>query len=162
MKKNIYYLLLILVFSLIQCSGQISIFKITPDILLILTVYIAINNGSMKGQIFGFVSGLIEDIFSGNIPGFYSFAKTLIGFLAGRFYQKIIFYHFFLPLFLVLGLIILKGFIYFILGLLFISQEKAFSYLKYRLIFEAVYTSILSPFIFYVFNKFGLSNIQKG
>lgn len=61
---------------------------IVPDLVLILVVYFALQNGQIYGSVFGFVIGLLMDLVSGGIIGSWMFSKTLAGFLAGYFYNE--------------------------------------------------------------------------
>jgi rod shape-determining protein MreD len=64
---------------------DVTSYRITPDIVLIGMVYIAINKGKITGSITGFVSGLILDLFSFSFIGLMALAKSFAGFFAGFF-----------------------------------------------------------------------------
>ena len=66
----------------------ISIDYITPDLILILLVYYTLKNGQMFGTLSGAVFGLLFDLFSGGLIGSGMFAKTLVGFIAGYFFNE--------------------------------------------------------------------------
>lgn len=61
---------------------------IVPDLVLILVVYFALQNGQIYGTVLGFVLGLLMDLVSGGLIGSWMFSKTLSGFLAGYFYNE--------------------------------------------------------------------------
>ncbi len=65
-----------------------SIDGVTPDLLLILVVWIAISNGQMSGVIAGFVIGLVMDGITGDVPGTNALSKTIAGFIAGYFFNE--------------------------------------------------------------------------
>jgi rod shape-determining protein MreD len=50
----------------------------TPDLLLILCVYLGLHQHSVGGAIGAFVLGYLEDAFSGNAVGLNAFAMTLV------------------------------------------------------------------------------------
>ena len=78
--KNIIYIV-VLVFALtIQLSNVLSVLGIVPDILMIFVVLHSIHFGEQKGEIFGFVIGIIEDAFGG-LFGINAFVLALIAFL---------------------------------------------------------------------------------
>ena len=66
----------------------IGIEEVTPDLLLILVVWIAISNGQMSGIIAGFVIGLVMDGITGDVLGTNALAKTFAGFIAGFFFNE--------------------------------------------------------------------------
>ena len=58
----------------------------TPDLFVILVIYISLREGKISGTISGFSIGLIQDlIFSVGFLGLSSFSKSLSGFLVGFF-----------------------------------------------------------------------------
>ena len=61
----------------------------TPDLILILLIYISIREGKIKGTATGFTSGLIEDlIVSVGFLGLSSFTKSITGFIMGFFTES--------------------------------------------------------------------------
>ncbi len=58
----------------------------TPDLFIILVIYISLHEGKIKGTISGFSVGLIQDlIISVGFLGLSAFTKSLSGFLIGYF-----------------------------------------------------------------------------
>lgn len=58
----------------------------TPDLFVILVIYISLREGKISGTISGFSIGLIQDlVFSVGFLGLSSFSKSLSGFLVGFF-----------------------------------------------------------------------------
>lgn len=86
--KYIYYVVICLITSVVQVNflNIIAIEGMTPDLLLILVIYIAIREGQFKGIFAGFAIGLIFDIVSLDLVGTNALAKTTAGFIAGFFY----------------------------------------------------------------------------
>jgi rod shape-determining protein MreD len=67
----------------------LSILDITPDILLLWIVIIAVREGQMPATVAGFLIGLAADLLAGDaVLGLSSLAKTLAGFVAGYFYNE--------------------------------------------------------------------------
>jgi rod shape-determining protein MreD len=66
----------------------ISIYNITPNLVLILIVYYTLKDGQIFGTILGFVLGLLLDLFSGGLIGAFMFSFTISAFLAGYFYSE--------------------------------------------------------------------------
>lgn len=84
------YALIAIVLSLIQFSllNFIEVQGITPDLLLVLCVWISIREGRFAGIIAGFLIGLTLDIVSFDLVGINAFTKTIAGFISGSFYQE--------------------------------------------------------------------------
>ena len=70
------------VLSLIALEG------VTPDLLVIWVVYLALREGQMRGTIIGFAVGLLFDLATGSFVGLTALTKTLSGFVAGYFYNE--------------------------------------------------------------------------
>lgn len=63
----------------------IAIRGIAPDLIVILLVFYAINNGQIYGTVLGFVYGFLFDLITGSLIGSAMLSKTLSGFIAGYF-----------------------------------------------------------------------------
>ncbi len=89
-QRYIVYALIAIVLSLIQFSllNFVVVQGITPDLLLVLCVWIAIREGRFAGIIAGFLIGITLDVVSFDLVGINAFTKTIAGFIAGSFYQE--------------------------------------------------------------------------
>ena len=90
MWKHIKYFFVSFIFILLQAEviPLISLREITPDILTIWVVYIALKNGQVQATIWGFCIGLMYDFTIGNFIGLSALSKTVVGFAAGYFYAE--------------------------------------------------------------------------
>jgi len=66
----------------------ISLEGITPDVLAIWVVYLALREGQMRGTVIGFAVGLVFDLATGSFIGLSALTKTICGFMAGYFYDE--------------------------------------------------------------------------
>jgi rod shape-determining protein MreD len=68
----------------------LSVGGVTPDLPLIVTVFLALRNGPVTGCLAGFVAGLLQDMAGGGLIGIQALTKALAGFgmglLVGRFW----------------------------------------------------------------------------
>ena len=81
--RNILFIWLAL---LLQASwiDIFAIYGITPDIVIIILVFIAFTRGQIEATALGFISGLLIDIYDpGSRLGTNALANSLIGFFAG-------------------------------------------------------------------------------
>ena len=65
-----------------------AIKSVVPDLTIILLVFVTLKRGQLQGAIYGFLFGLLLDIFTGGLIGSAMFSKTLAGFIAGYFYAE--------------------------------------------------------------------------
>ena len=89
-QRYVIYALLAVVLSLVQFAllNFVEVQGITPDLLLILCVWIAIREGRFSGTVVGFLIGVTLDIVSFDLIGINAFTKTIAGFVAGSFYKE--------------------------------------------------------------------------
>ena len=87
--KYIKYLAIIVVLVLIQKTLiwliSLSSLNITPDLVLIMVVYISISEGKVFGSVTGFLAGLTIDLISGSFLGLMALSYSITGFVAGLF-----------------------------------------------------------------------------
>lgn len=88
-KYSLYFLLALLlnIFDLVLLD-YLSLEGLTPDFLLILVVWISLNEGQFIGMISGFIAGLMFDLFSFDVLGTNSLAKVIAALIAGWFYNQ--------------------------------------------------------------------------
>lgn len=78
--------------SLAQWSvvPALSLGGVTPDLPLVVTVFVALQRGSGAGCVAGFVAGFLQDMAGGGLIGVQALTKALAGFgmglLVGRFW----------------------------------------------------------------------------
>lgn len=84
------YFVLAIVISLLQTGlfNFIAISEITPDLIIVLVVWVSINRGQFIGLFAGFVFGLIFDIVSMDVIGTNALSKTLAAYIAGFFFKE--------------------------------------------------------------------------
>ena len=88
--RALKYVLLSGLFVILQTKLMrlLSLEGITPDILTIWIVYIALKEGQLPATIWGFCIGLFFDFVTGNFIGLAALTKTICGFTAGYFYNE--------------------------------------------------------------------------
>ena len=92
MPKYVTEALLTLVVLVLQTTllRFMAIGGLTPDLLLLWIVAVAVRQGQVTATVVGFCSGLALDLLSGNdgMLGLAALSKTVAGFLAGYFYGE--------------------------------------------------------------------------
>jgi rod shape-determining protein MreD len=67
----------------VSLVGDLSLFGVHPDLLLLLTVAAGLTGGPGRGVVVGFVVGVIADLFLHTRFGVATLASTLVGYAAG-------------------------------------------------------------------------------
>ena len=90
MTVQIRYALVTVVLVVLQSTfvRYIAIENITPDLLVVWIVYLALRYGQIHATVAGFLIGLTMDIISGGFIGLSGLSKTVCGFVAGYFYDE--------------------------------------------------------------------------
>ncbi|MBA7585768.1 rod shape-determining protein MreD [Candidatus Atribacteria bacterium 1244-E10-H5-B2] len=147
---------IIVVALLIQLTiiNSITILGLKPDLIMVVVVVFSLLKGEKEGTISGFASGLLQDIFSIGLLGMNALAKTAIGFTCGMLKEKIFHEHilFIIPVITFIASFMQSILIFLLLRAFGIEYNLAWS-LKQVALPEALYSSLLSPFIFLAINK---------
>ena len=147
---------IIVVALLIQLTliNSIAILGLKPDLIMIVVVVFSLLKGGKEGTISGFASGLLQDIFSTGLLGINALAKTVIGFTCGIFKEKIFYEHilFLIPVITFVASFMQSILMFLLLRSFGIEYGLAWS-IKQIALPEALYSSLLSPFIFLAINK---------
>ncbi len=85
--KILYVILLLFILIIFQSflSEVVSIRGIRLDLAILILVYIGLTKGPAQGVIFGFLIGLLLDVFTPQRLGLGALIKSLIGFSVGNF-----------------------------------------------------------------------------
>jgi len=121
---------------------------------MVVVVVFSLMKGEKEGAISGFASGLLQDIFSTGLLGINALAKTVIGFICGILKEKIFHEHilFMIPVITFIASFIQSIIMSLLLRAFGIEYNLAWS-LKQIALPEALYSSLLSPFVFLAINK---------
>ena len=118
-----------------------------PDFLLIISLFIALNNGSLLAESTGFVSGFMLDFLSASPLGLNALLRTILGFIAGLFHDVLNVSSVFLQIVYGAVFTILKAiFVDFIS--LFFSGVVAYSLFSQIFLTEVLLNAIFTPLIF--------------
>lgn len=153
------YVLQVTVFSTLSLGG------ITPNLMIILTVLFALLRGDMAGLIVGFFCGLLNDVFWGDVLGFYAMTLMYIGFLAGKFNRIYYAEDIKLPVAIVSVSTLTYGIVcYIILFLMRGRLEFGYYFTKIilpEMLYTVVITILIYPFILLVGKKFNVKGRRR-
>ncbi|HRY55793.1 MAG TPA: rod shape-determining protein MreD [Spirochaetia bacterium] len=128
--------------------SSIALLGVTPDLALLLLIWISYKNGIVEGPCAGFLSGLAEDFLSAAPLGFNAFVKTAVatcaGFLHGVFFIDRVVLPFVLGALGTLAKALAAGF----LAILFSGKLRGYDFLGKELWIEAAYNGLAAPFLF--------------
>lgn len=150
MKRNIIVGLLIVACFLLQCTvfHAFSFGGIVPNLLIVLAASFGFMRGEKSGLVIGFFSGLLLDIFFGEVLGFYALLYMYVGYTNGKFNR--IFYpeDIKLPIALIVGSDLFYGMICYTLLFLMRARFQFGYYFMHIILPEIVYTIVVTIFLY--------------
>ena len=154
-KRPLITVLIVVFCFLLECTlfQSLSFASITPNLLVIVTASFGFMRGKREGMLVGFLSGILMDIFFGDLIGFYALIYTVLGYANGFF--KRIFYpeDIKLPLFLIGSSDFLFGNAVCIFMFIMRSKFNYFYYLGSVIIPELIYTVLITLVLYQIILK---------
>ncbi len=147
--------LVILICFLLQSTvfQFLSIGSIAPNLLLIVTISFGFMQGKLSGMWIGFVCGLLNDMFYGDLMGFYALIFACIGYCAGFctkiFYEEEIR----VPLVLVAGGDLIYGILVYGAQFLLRGRIELLYYFRRIIIPEMIYTVLITVVLYKLLYK---------
>lgn len=151
-KKNSYFgIILVFITLILQTTilANISFKGIKPDYVLIMLILLSNNMGSIKGQLLGFSTGIVEDFLSLSPLGFNSLIKTIIGYLSGTTYGKIFLDPIFVPIIFVFLGTLIKSLLSYLLLSIFIAEKAEFIFTS-ALLIEIALNILITPLLYLI------------
>lgn len=150
MCRKIVTAIFIVACFVIQCSvfGNIAYTGIIPNLMIILISSFGFMRGEKEGLVIGFICGLLNDVFFGELLGFYALILMYIGYINGKFCH--IFYpqDIKLPLALIITSDLSYGIICYILLFMFRGKFQFSYYFTSVILPEALYTIVITLFLY--------------
>ena len=150
-KRILWGIAIILAAALLQSTvlSRLTLYiSAVPDLALCILVYISYVNGTMTGQLTGFLSGILLDFLSAAPLGLNAFVRTISGAVIGLFHGSFFLDIFFLPMALCAGATIIKAGLYFLLHIVFPDAVPSYDIFALTLWIEMGMNTFLAPFLF--------------
>jgi rod shape-determining protein MreD len=139
---------------IIQAHPSFDVLRVAgvkPDLLFIVIVYVSYSFGSFYGEVTGFITGLFHDSVSNTPLGLLTFPKVAVALIVGMFGRTVIKSNIITIALLVFAASLVKGVITLFFSFIF-HNASASAFLSVILP-ESFYNAILSPVLFYIFDK---------
>lgn len=165
MRRKISVFLIIVVCYLLQSTvfEALSFASITPNLLIVAVSTFGFMRGKKEGLIIGFFCGLLLDIFTGSVLGFYALIYMYIGYING-FFRKLFYPEDIkLPMLLIAGSDLSCNLVIYFFMFLFRGKFQFTYYLQDIIIPELVYTMVVTIFLYFAILKINqkLESIEK-
>lgn len=152
MKRGIVYAILIFVFFILQSTAvqAISLGGVVPNLLIILVVSLAFFRGKKTGLLVGFFCGLLNDLFFGDMIGFYAMIYMMIGYLCGFLSKEFYEFDLRLPLLLIAASDLVYSVVVYWCLFMMRSRMHFTFYLSKIILPELVFTVLASVIVYRV------------
>lgn len=165
MRRKITVFLIIAVCYLLQSTvfQALSFASISPNLMIVVVSAFGFMRGKKEGLWIGFFTGLLLDVFTGSILGFYALLYMYVGYFNGflrkMFYPEDIK----LPMLLIAVSDFSCSLIIYFLLFLFRGKFDILYYLLNIMIPELVYTMVVTIFLYFIILKINqkLETIEK-
>lgn len=140
----------VIVCFLLQCTvfSNLGFNGIIPNLMIIVTASYGFMRGRKNGLLIGFFSGLLMDIFFGDLLGVYALIYMYIGYLNGVFRKMFYPEDIKLPIALIVGSDFLYSICIYILSFFLNGRFQFLKYLSTVIIPEMVYTIIVTCILY--------------
>ena len=150
MKRAFAIGILLIVCFILQCTvfQVLSLASVSPNLLLVITSSLGFMRGEREGLLVGFFSGLLTDIFFGNLFGVYALLYMFLGYGSGLFHRVFYDEDIKLPMiWIALSELIYGLSVYFFMFLMSSKFEFTF-YFTHIILPELIYTVVLTIVIY--------------
>lgn len=165
MRRKITVFLIIAVCYLLQSTvfQALSFASISPNLMIVVVSAFGFMRGKKEGLWIGFFTGLLLDIFTGNILGFYALLYMYVGYFNGFFHKMFYPEDIKLPMLLIAVSDFSCSLIIYFLLFLFRGKFDILYYLLNIMIPELVYTMVVTIFLYFIILKINqkLETIEK-
>lgn len=163
-KKYVITFILIIHGFLFQTTlmQSIKIADISPNLVLVLVVFIAYINGVYTGMISGILFGVLMDFQYGALIGIYMLTFLLIGYFCGQFSRVFYKGDYIVPLVMVSVSEVVYSLIVFLTDYLLRGRLNIKFYFGKIMFPELIYTLVIAVFIYGVICFLYKDNSQKG
>lgn len=85
----VMFLFIVVLIGQTTLASVIQIFGVGPDFVLIFVVFVALRYGAAAGVLWGFMAGLVEDVYGPlEFVGAATLSKCIVGWLVGQMEEK--------------------------------------------------------------------------
>ena len=152
MKRKIITFCIIIACFILECTvfPNLSLASITPNLLIVVTSSFGFMRGKKEGMFIGFFSGLLIDLFFGDVLGFYALLYMYVGYVNG-FFRAIFFQDDIkLPMLLISASDLACNLCIYFFRFLFRKQFDIGYYFLHLMIPELVYTLLVTILLYWL------------
>lgn len=125
-----------------------------PDLVLIWVVFFALIHGTRRGTGYGFLCGLLEDLYTGHFIGMNALSKGVTAYIIGHFQQKVFRENLLVGVIAVLVSTLFNSLFLFILNLISLKHFHVDITILLSVIYQSIYNMMLAaPLYVWYYNS---------
>ncbi|MGI5880855.1 MAG: rod shape-determining protein MreD [Syntrophomonadaceae bacterium] len=125
-----------------------------PDLVLMFVVFFALINGERPGTIYGFLCGLLEDLYMGRLIGLNALSKAIVGYSLGKMQGNVFKENMLVGFLGVLAGTFINSLVMLILFVLVSGSSAIENDFLIKTLFQCLYNLLLSvPIYFWYYNS---------
>ena len=147
--RRIFLAIVVVLAFVLQLSvfPQFKLLGAQPDLILVVSIVVAVTDGPVAGAIVGFFGGMLQDIASPQVMGVSALTKTLAAFMAGMLKDFFMTYSILLPVLLVFFLTFFELLVH--QGVLLVLGQEQLPPLNAATMFASALYNVLLTFLIY-------------
>jgi len=152
MRRNVVWAVFVVAVALLQTTwlDAIRIEGVLPDLVLLLVVYFAIEEGEERAMFTGVLGGLYQDVVGNAVLGHHVLCHVVVAYIAGRVARRLITEHAAVKVALVFLGSFIHGFLYVCIQYVQMPEMRAFHTFLVSVVPGAFYTALVTPFMFFI------------
>lgn len=160
-----YLLLFLLPFTAILLQSTIFSFYgikgTLPDLVLVFVVFFALINGARGGTIYGFLCGLLEDLYLGRFIGVNALSKAFTAYLVGHFQDRVFKENILVALIAVFFSTFINSLLVFFLALFTHDTFNVDMNIVVTVIYQSIYNTVLAVPLYLWYYKSSYQGILR-
>jgi len=140
--------------------SELTVAGVKPDLLLVLVIFNCLFRGPSQGGIFGFIIGLLEDLYLGSFIGLNALTKGLTAFLAGRLLKGAFRENLLVPVIALFLGSVFNGIMLFVLGKM-AGLNWAVDFFYWKILPVSIYNTCLVPFVYSAYYHWVNHDLQQ-
>ena len=155
MHARIHWSILVVAAALLEATWLrgLSIQGVVPDLVLVLVVWFAIEEGDERAMYAGLLGGVVQDAAANTALGQHVLCLIIIGFVLGRLSQRLITDNPYIKAVAVFVAALLHGIIFIMIDYVQKVDMDALYMMSFSLLPKAFYTAFVTPFVFVIVSR---------
>ena len=152
MRGQLHWSILVIAAALLEATWLrgLSIQGVVPDLVLVLVVWFAIEEGEERAMYAGVLGGIIQDAAANTALGQHVLCLIIVGFILGRLSQRLITDNPYVKALAVLLASLVHGVLFIAIDYVQKPDVNAIYTMSFSLLPRAFYTAFSTPFVFYL------------